>query len=303
MTSIQSVLVKSSMRFARTIITLRKQHTDVYQMRKSFERVTSRKRMPHNVALSRFSIGNIDAAWVVPHNARQEVVMLFLHGGGYATGSINTHKALVAKIVLETGITGLLINYRLAPEHLFPAALEDAVAAYDYLMAQGYLPQNIILAGTSAGGGLALSTLLALKQANKTLPAAAVCLSPWTDLAVTGISIKEKARKDPFILPHLLSEWAAQYAGKEPVNNPLISPLYGDLSGLPPILIHVGTDEVILDDSVRFAQKAEEKGVAVTLEIWPGMMHSWHMHWHILPEGRKAINHIATYIHKQLPTV
>lgn len=301
MASLQNYIVKQYVRSARNVTIVRKHHQDIRKMRRGFELIASRHPLPNNIYFKRFYIGNTPAAWIVPHKANKSVVMLYLHGGGYATGSVNTHKALIAKIAKKTGVLALAIDYRLAPENPFPAALEDAVAAYDYLLAQGYLPENIFISGDSAGGGLTLATLLALKEAHKPLPATAVCLSPWTDLAVTGDSVTEKAHKDPLLLGHLLSEWGKRYAGDEPTTHPLISPLYADLSGLPPLLLQVGTDEVILDDSIRFAQKAREQGADVTLKVWQDMIHVWHFHWRILPEANKAIKEIANFVKKHIP--
>ncbi|OWY23776.1 alpha/beta hydrolase [Sphingobacteriales bacterium UPWRP_1] len=301
MASLQNYIVKQYVRSARNITIARKHHEDIHKMRRGFELIASRHPLPDNIYFKRFFIGNMSAAWILPHKLSPKTAMLYLHGGGYAAGSVNTHKALIAKITKKAGIAALAIDYRLAPEHPFPAALQDAVASYEYLLQQGYLPQNICIAGDSAGGGLTLATLLYLKQNNRPLPATAVCISPWTDLAITGASVTGKAHKDPLILGHVLSEWALRYAANEPTTHPLISPLYADLAGLPPILIQVGTDEVILDDSVRFAEKARQQGTDVTLQVWNDMIHVWHFHWRILPEANKAIKDIAVYLHKQIP--
>ncbi|OWY19258.1 alpha/beta hydrolase [Sphingobacteriales bacterium UPWRP_1] len=300
MASIQSIVLRGSMHIAKGVVIVGRQHKNVSRMRHSFERITHRLPMPPQVHFSPFFAGNTEASWFLPQVADPHKVILFLHGGGYATGSINTAKSLIAKIALETGIKAIAINYRLAPEHPFPAALQDSVAIYEYLLNQGYLPQNICIAGSSAGGGLALSTLQALKINNTALPAVAVCLSPWTDLAGTGKSVKNNARKDPMLIAKLIPEWATQYAGKETLFNPLISPLYGNAAGLPPTLLQVGTHEILLDDSVRYAEMARNHGVDVTLEVWQNMIHGWQLHWGLLPEANRAIGNIARFIHRHM---
>ncbi|QQS27932.1 MAG: alpha/beta hydrolase [Sphingobacteriales bacterium] len=281
---------------------IRRHHENIPVLRRGFEMLAKRHPLPKHVYFKRIFINDIPAAWIIPAKANTNIAMLYLHGGGYAVGSVNTHKALVSKIAKKAGITALAIDYRLAPEHPFPAAVDDAICAYNFLLEQNYAPENIVIAGDSAGGGLTLATLIALKDLGRPLPAAAVCLSPWTDLVVTGASVTEKAHLDPMIVGYLLSEWAAKYAGKTPVNHPLISPLYADLSGLPPLLVQVGTDEVILDDSTRFAEKAREQGVDVTLDIWNGMIHVWQYLWYVIPEANEAIKQIATYINSKTST-
>jgi acetyl esterase/lipase len=193
--------------------------------------------------------------------------------GAYALGSIETHREFVSRLARASGMRALLIDYRLAPEHPFPAALEDAVAAYHWLIAQGFEASRVLIAGDSAGGGLALAALLALKDAGEGLPAGAVCISPWTDLSSTAESIRTKARVDVVLNPDTLEIYAWRYAGEHDLRSPLISPLYADLSGLPPLLIQVGSDEILLDDATRLAARAREVGVEVTLRVWPEMFH------------------------------
>ncbi len=300
MTSIRSFFLKRYLHSAQKAILRRKYHEDLQKLRKGFEMLANKHPLPKHVYFKRIYIQDIPAAWIIPAKANKEIVMLYLHGGGYAVGSVNTHKALVSKIAKKAGVVALAIDYRLAPEHPFPAAIDDAISAYDYLLEQNYLPQNIFIAGDSAGGGLTIATLIALKEMGRPMPATAVCLSPWTDLAVTGTSVTEKAHLDPMIVGYLLSEWAARYAGETPTNHPLISPLYANLSGLPPMLIQVGTDEVILDDSTRFAQKAREQGTDVTLDVWDGMIHVWQYLWYVIPEANEAIKQIAAYVNAKI---
>ena len=300
MASIRSFFVKQYMRSAREALLGRKHHENIPKLRRGFDILANKHPLPKNVYFKRIYIHDIPAAWIIPAKANTDIVMLYLHGGGYAVGSVNTHKALISKIAKKAGVAALAIDYRLAPEHPFPAAIDDAISAYDFLLEQNYLPQNIFIAGDSAGGGLTIATLIALKELGRPMPATAVCLSPWTDLAVTGASVTEKAHLDPMIVGYLLSEWAARYAGDTPTNHPLISPLYANLSGLPPMLIQVGTDEVILDDSTRFAKKAREQGTDVTLDVWDGMIHVWQYLWYVIPEANEAIKQIAAYVNTKI---
>jgi acetyl esterase/lipase len=223
-------------------------------------------------------------------------VLLYFHGGGYVMGSINTHRAMVARLARAARARALLIDYRLAPENPFPAAVEDATATYRWLLAQGRQPRKIALAGDSAGGGLTLATLLALRDARTPLPACAVPISPWTDLEGTGTSVKTKASRDPMVRETDLRRYAALYAGNADPRNPLISPLHGDYRGLPPLLIQVGEAEIILDDSTRVAELAKQAGVQVDLEVWDEMVHVWHVFAKLLPEGQQAIEKVGSYV-------
>ena len=221
--------------------------------------------------------------------------------GGYIGGSIETHKDLVARISRAAKVRVLIIDYRLAPEHPFPAALEDAVAAYQWLISNEKIdPKNLIIGGDSAGGGLTVSTLVKLREEELSLPAAAICLSPWTDLAVTGESIKTKAEVDPFITPEINEFCAKNYLKDTDPKNYLASPLYADLKELPPMYIQVGTSEVLLDDSVRLAENAKEAGVDVELDIWEDMIHVFAIFAALAPESQQAIEKISDFIQKNL---
>ena len=215
--------------------------------------------------------------------------MLYLHGGGYVLGSLDTHAELMGRIAASCRAPVLGVDYRLAPENPFPAAVDDAVASYERLIEQGIKPEAIVLAGDSAGGGLALACMLALKAAGKPLPAGAMLLSPWSDLTATGESINTRAEVDPMISPELLQPMADTYVGKDDAANPLISPLFGDLAGLPPLLIQVGDFEVLLDDSTRLATAAEAAGVSVELEIFDGGFHVF-QNQPQLPESAQALS-------------
>jgi monoterpene epsilon-lactone hydrolase len=244
------------------------------------------------------SAAGLSAEWIEPPNMESGVI-LYLHGGCYALGSINSHRELISRIARSAKVCTLALNYRLAPENPCPAGLDDATSTYQWLITQGFDPSQIILAGDSAGGGLALAVLLALCDAGKTFPAGAVCISPWTDLAMTGASIQSKANFDCILNPGVLTNYAKAYSGEFDRTSPLISPFYADLKDLPPLLIQVGTDEVLLDDAVRFAQKAESAGVNVTLEIYNKMFHVFHT-VPFLPETKRAPGKISEFVSKNI---
>jgi acetyl esterase/lipase len=220
----------------------------------------------------------------------------YLHGGGYVMGSINTHRAMIARISRAAKARCLALDYRLAPEHPFPAAVEDATAAYRWLLAEGYKPNKIVIAGDSAGGGLTLAAVLALRDAKTPLPAAAVPISAWSDMEGTGASMKSRASRDPMVANGPLFDMAKAYVGTGDRKNPLASPLHGDYQGLPPMLLQVGDAEILLDDSTRVAEKAKAAGVKVDLEVWDDMVHVWHVYAKILPEGQQAIDRIGQYV-------
>ncbi len=240
--------------------------------------------------------GGVPAEWITPAGITAGRSILYFHGGSYVTGSLDSHRSLAANIAAAAGARALLVDYRLAPEHPYPAALEDALAAYRWLSANGAPAERIFLAGDSAGGGLALALLLALRAAGDPLPAAAVCISPLTDMAFTGESIKSKADVDLILDFNKEAQFTKMYLGDTNPRDPLASPLYADLRGLPRLLIQVGSDEILLSDSTRLAEKARAAGVDVTLEVWEGMQHVWHFAASLIPEGRNAIRRIGEFI-------
>jgi epsilon-lactone hydrolase len=246
--------------------------------------------------------GGVPAAWIVPAGNVTERVVLYAHGGSYNAGSITSHIPLTSNIAIATKSRLLAIDYRLAPDHPFPAAVDDALAAYLWLLEQNIDPKRIVVAGDSAGGGLVLALLLALRDKGTPLPAAAVCLSAWTDLTCSGESWTKNAKAD-FMLKLIPTMQSAEiYLKDADSHNPLASPLFGDLHGLPPILMQVGSNEIILSDSVSFAEKAKSAGVNVTLEIWDGMQHEWQYAASFLPEGRQAIAKIGEFLAEKCPT-
>ena len=236
------------------------------------------------------------AEWLVPPSARDDVVLLYLHGGGYVIGSPRSHRHLAAALARAARARALVLDYRLAPEHPFPAAVEDAVLAYRWLAEQGIRPARLVIAGDSAGGGLTVATLVALRERGLALPAAGVCISPWVDLTCSAPSYAKNAAADPIVRPALVSEMARAYlAGADP-RTPLAPPLYADLRGLPPLLIHVGSDEVLLDDAAGLAERARAAGVDAALEIAPRMVHVWHWFLPMLPEAQTAVDAIGAFI-------
>ena len=265
------------------------------QRRAGFEAFASFP-LESDVECSLAMAATVRAEWIRPPNVSRDAAILYLHGGGYMIGSINTHRALIARIARASGLQALAVDYRLAPECPFPAALEDAFAAYSWLIAQGTPPSRVVLAGDSAGGGLTVATLVRLRDARVPLPAAAVCLSPWVDLEATGESMTLNADRDPMIEKNDLLRFAAAYLGSADRRTPLAAPLYADLRGLPPMLIQVGEAETLYDDSVRLAERARRAGISVTFESWPEMIHVWQLFASMLPEGRAAIDDIGTFI-------
>lgn len=293
--SFQSVLLRVVLRFVRRQLF---GHSDPVRLRAAVKSAVKRlPPAPADIAIREHSIDGLDAFWFEPRNARPHKVVLYLHGGGYIFCSArDTHRDLILGLSRASECRVLAIDYRLAPEHPFPAALDDAVAAYHWLLSIGYAPRNIAVAGDSAGGGLAFALMLKLRQLEETLPVALVAISPWTDLAITGASVRENARKDPLIPANDLAEGAAHYIGNADPTDPLVSPLYGDVAHLPPTLIQVGSEEVLLDDSRRMAAKLKAAGVPVVMEEWRRMPHVWHSFASILPEGRAAIDHIGLFL-------
>ena len=243
----------------------------------------------------------VKAEWISAPGAAADRVVLYLHGGGYVMGSLNTHRDFMGRISRAAQARVLGLDYRLAPEHPFPAAVEDAVAGYRFLLEQDLPPARIAIAGDSAGAALALAILVAARDAGLAMPATAVCLSPMIDLAFTGESMKTRKDVDPIFSPDLIGLLGEAYlAGTDP-RTPLASPFYGDPRGFPPLLIQVGDREVLLDDSTRFAQRASAAGVQVKLDVWPEMIHRFQSFAGVLPEGQQAVEGIGKFIREQIP--
>lgn len=253
---------------------------------------------PKGVRFMSVQINQIYAEMIVPENCEKDKIILYFHGGGYVIGSVAGHRVHVSKVVAKAGVKALLFDYRLAPEHQFPKALNDAVEAYFYLIHNNYQPENIVLMGDSAGGGLLLCLLNYLKQHQQPLPAGAVALSPWTDLACKSESLESNAKVDNLSWKDSWLYFSEYYCGNQSKENPLISPVYGDLEGLPPMQIYAGNDETLRDDSIRYAQKAKTQGVEVELIVKEKMFHCYPICAPLFPEATEAMNQIITFIKK-----
>lgn len=268
----------------------------IEETRAGFEMLAQMFQIASDIKRTPADADGVPGEWITAPNSTDQTTILYLHGGGYSIGSVNTHADMVSRIARASGARAFSVNYRLAPENPYPAAVDDATTAYRWLLKQGVRPETIVIAGDSAGGGLTAATLLALKKSGDPLPGAAVLLSPWTDLAATGESMETRAEADPMIVVDPLNGMAKIYAGKADLTDPLVSPLYGDYSGLPPMLIQVGDCEVLLDDSRRYAERAKAAGVDVTLEVWDEMIHVFQVFAGMLPEGQQAIDRIGEWV-------
>jgi phosphinothricin tripeptide acetyl hydrolase len=265
------------------------------ERRAQYERAEKVFPTPPEVKVERVSAPAAPAEWLRPPGAVAGRVVLYLHGGGYVIGSPRSHRHLAAAIASAAAASALLLDYRLAPEHPYPAAVDDATAAYRWLLDQGIAPEHVVIAGDSAGGGLTVATLLALREARVPLPAGGVCISPWVDLTCSGESYRTKAGVDPIVGQAGVAEMAQAYLGTASPRTPLASPLFADLRGLPPLLIHVGSDEVLLDDAVQLAARAKAAGVETTIEVWERMIHVWHWFLPMLDEAHAAVETIGRF--------
>ena len=259
-------------------------------------------RTPKNVTVSTTRAGGVHAEWIDPVGFATDKVLLYLHGGGYCICSLDTHRGLAARLALASCAHVLILDYRLAPENRFPAALEDALAAYRWALAQGIPSKQIAIGGDSAGGGLTVATAVNLRDAGQKLPAALFLLSPWTDLTFSGESHQTRKKIDPIFGGEDggLNFAPAYLAGQDPTN-PLISPLFADLQGLPPTLIHVGSDEILLDDSTRLEEKMKAAGVESHLQVWEGMWHVFQVFAPYIPEAQLSIDRVGQFIQKSIP--
>ena len=267
----------------------------IAERRAQYERAEKVFPTPPEVKVERVTTPAVPAEWLRPPSAAPGRVVLYLHGGGYVIGSPRSHRHLAAAIATAAESSALLLEYRCAPEAPFPAAVDDAVAAYRWLLDQGVSAGGIAIAGDSAGGGLTVATLLALRDAGLALPAAGVCISPWVDLTCSGASYATKAEADPIVKRAGVDEMARAYLGAADRRTPLASPLFADLRGLPPLLIQVGSEEVLLDDSVQLAERARAAGVETTLEVWDQMIHVWHWFLPLLDEAEEAVAAVGRF--------
>jgi epsilon-lactone hydrolase len=269
------------------------------EFRSIYGRFLGQFRPPADVEIRPVDAGGVAAEWVIPPGASAPRTILYLHGGGYLVGAPRDYREMVSHIARAAQAQALTIDYRLAPENPHPAAVEDAAAAYRWLLDNGVEPGRIVLAGDSAGGGLTVATLVSLRRQGDRLPAAGVCICPWVDLEITGKSMDANAEADPLVKREVVTNMAAAYLQGQDPRTPLASPLHAELKGLPPLLIQAGTSEALLDDASRLAERAKSAGVAVTYEPWPDMIHVWQWFGSFLPEARQAIDRIGEFIRQR----
>jgi len=256
-------------------------------------------KLPDGISIREQIIEGILSEWHIPDGSDPSKMILYVHGGGYVSGSCNDHRGFVSKFAKNTSVTNLLYEYRLAPEHPYPAALEDSVKVYQWVLSSGYKPGNIIIAGESAGGGLCLAILLALKDRAIPLPAAAVAISPWTDLTCSSDSYKTKNRVS--VAP--LNSWTVfskHYTGDNRADLPFVSPLFGDLKGLPPVFINSAVDDELYEDGEKFYLKAKEAGVDITFRPGKGMVHCYPLFAPMFREATEAMDEIVGFIKRHL---
>ncbi len=265
-------------------------------MRARMEELGEKFPAPDDALVEPVSAGGCSAEWVAAPGTNLNRQVLYLHGGGYVQGSLNTHRLLTYHLSRDADARVLALDYRLAPEHPFPAAVDDVVSAYKWMLSQGAHPSKITVAGDSAGGGLVVSALVSIRDSGLPMPAGGVCISPWTDLAGTGTSFETKRDEDPMLDTTILDWFAGLYLNGADIADPLASPLHADLSGLPPLLVQVGTSEILLDDAARLVERAQAAGVDATLKAWDGMVHVWHLFSPLLSEGRDGLVEAGNFI-------
>jgi monoterpene epsilon-lactone hydrolase len=267
------------------------------QRRKGMEKVAFK--VAEDIGIEHVTVAGRAAEWLRAPGTQTGRAILYLHGGGYVMGSLNTHRSLGGEISRAAQAAVLLVDYRLAPEDPFPAAVEDGVASFRWLLDQGFAPKNLAIAGDSAGGGLAAATLVSARDQDLPMPAAAVCISPWSDLTCSNESYKTCAEADPMVGSGNIGDMARLYLQGKDARHPLASPNFADLRAFPPLLIHVGRDEVLLDDSIKLHEKAKADGVDSTLEIWDDMIHVWHAFHPMLPEGKQGIERVGAFLREK----
>lgn len=272
------------------------QYSSILRFRQQVEAGAAKfGKLSSDIRVTPVHINSLYAEWISPAQAQQDKMILYFHGGGYVSGTCQSHRSITAKFVKGSQIRALLFEYRLAPEHPYPAALEDSLTVYRWLLDQGFAPSSIVFVGDSAGGGLCLATLLALRDQGISLPAAAVAYSPVTDFTCTGETYRTKVKV--CLSPEgMATALARHYAGQEEPTLPYISPLYGELQGLPPLLIYAGEDETLCDDAVQFAAKAKAAGVDTTLVVGEGMFHCYPAMAPLFPEATQAMTNICTFV-------
>lgn len=272
----------------------------VESLRKALDLMASFPKIAKDIKIEKANIDGIQAEWITTPDIKRSNALLYLHGGAYIGGSIRNSREFCSRISRSAGVSVLNVDYRLAPEYPFPSALEDSINTYKWLLKTGFLPENIIFGGDSAGGGLVIAAMVKLKDSRIKLPAAAFCLSPWVDLALKGETMETKESIDPFVTKEGLEMAVSYYLKNEDILNPLASPLYANLEGLPPLFIQVGTSELLLDDSIRLAQQAQNFGIEVQLKIWKDMIHVFSLLGNTIPEVQAANKEIIEFINLYL---
>jgi len=273
----------------RAKLAMRVRAPEIAQRRKDFDARSQEYQVAADVTIEPVTANGVPAEWTATPDAARDGAILYLHGGGYVIGSLVSHRHMVSEIGRAARTRTLALDYRLAPEHPFPAPVEDTLAGYRFLLAQGLAPDRIALAGDSAGGGLVVAALVTIRETGLPQPACGWCISPWVDMEAIGDSMVDKAATDPGVQKEPLLELAAAYLGGADPRSPLAAPIYADLTGIAPLLIQVGSMETLLDDAVRLARVAGAADVVVDLQIWPEMIHVWHMFHPELSSGRRAI--------------
>ena len=275
-------------------------NTSIEKLREDIRKATAKAKIPEGITFTPADFKDFHAEWVSLKDVREDSAILYFHGSGFVMGTSEDHRALVAKFVQRCGLKALVFDYSLAPEYPFPAAINDSAAIYSWMLSSGYKPQNIVFAGDSAGACIAFSTLLVLRDKNIPFPAAVVAMSPCTDLTCSGRSHVTKAKADPATPKGATKTYTSYYIGDGDPKSPYMSPLFADLEGFPPIMIQVGEDETLLDDSVRFAKKARESGVEIYLHIWEGMFHCFPLLSPMFKEATQAMNEICEFLHRYI---
>jgi epsilon-lactone hydrolase len=298
----QNFVVKAFLRWR--VKPLSKDGGDIERVRAISRRLALKPRPPRGWRVREMLLPPLKGEWIEPDSDAEPDLgagaVLYFHGGGYFFYSPRTHRAITFAIAKGTGARVFALDYRLAPEHRFPAALDDAVEAYRRLIIDGVPARRIVIAGDSAGGGLALATLVSLRDHGDPAPAGAVLFSPWTDLAATGASLETNNASDPMFIGPDIGKGALHYLGDMPGTNPLASPLYADLKELPPLFVQASTIEVLLDDSMRVVEKTRAAGGEVIFKAWPGLPHVWHLFTPYLPEARAALSEANAFIRSRL---
>jgi epsilon-lactone hydrolase len=273
----------------RAKLAQRPRSDDYRQRREDIDARGREYRLASDVGVEPVTANGVRAEWTATPRDARDAALLYLHGGGYVIGSLDSHRHLVAEAGRAAGISALALDYRLAPEHPFPAAVDDALAGYRYLLARGIKPERIAIAGDSAGGGLVVAAMLAIRDAGLAQPACGWCISPWVDMEAIGDTMSSKAEADPTVQRAGILDMANLYLNGADPRSPLAAPLYADLFGLAPLLIQVGACETLLDDALRLAKAAGAADIRVDLQIWPEMIHVWHLFHPELAAGRLAI--------------